>query len=122
MKINVKATNTFLTNAISDYLNKKIGHLEKFINPEHLEGAMCYVEIGKTTSHHKAGDIFMAEINLHIGGNSLRAVCEKDDLYSAIDAVQDDMARELKSFKEKRKGLIKRGGAKIKEIIKGLYN
>ena len=121
MKYNINTTDFSLTPAISEYLDKRISHLDKFINPSLEESIMCYVEVGKTTEHHKTGDLFRAEITLHIGGKVFRATSEKEDLYSAIDEVGDEITQELKAFKGKRNSLIKRGGAKIKSIIKGLY-
>jgi len=121
MKYNVKATDFPITPAISEYLDKKISHLDKFINPNLEDSIMCYVEIGKTTGHHKTGDLFKAEFTVHIGGKVFRASTEKEDLYSAIDIAVEEMAEELKSFKNKKKSLIRRGASKIKSIIKGLY-
>ena len=121
MKHNIKTTNFFLTPAITEYVNKRLSHLDKFISPEDSETVMCYVDIGKTTQHHKAGDVFKAEFTIHIGGKSLRAVAEKDDLYTAIDAVNDEMANEIKSVKDKKVSLMRRGGAKLKSILKGFY-
>ena len=121
MKHNIKMTNTFLTPAITDYVEKRLTHLDKFISPEEMEVVMCYVDIGKTSNHHKAGDIFKAEFNLHLGGKTLRAVSEKEDLYSAIDSVNDEMAKALKSYKEKKNSFFRKGGAKIKQLLKGMY-
>ena len=121
MKHNIKTTNIFLTPAIVDYVEKRLSHLDKFITPEEESSVMCYVDIGKTTKHHKAGDYFRAELNLHIGGKALRAEAEMDDLYAAIDAVRDEMTREITSYKDKKQGLLKRGRAKIKQIIKRFY-
>ncbi len=121
MKYNVKATDFPITPAISEYLDKKISHLDKFINPNLEDSIMCYVEIGKTTEHHKTGDLFKAEFTVHIGGKVFRASTEKEDLYSAIDVAVEEMGEELKSFKNKKKSLIRRGASKIKSIIKGLY-
>jgi putative sigma-54 modulation protein len=121
MKHNIKMTNTFLTPAITDYVEKRLSHLDKFISPEEMEVVMCYVDIGKTSNHHKTGDIFKAEFNLHLGGKTLRAVSEKEDLYSAIDSVNDEMAKALKSHKEKKNSFLRKGGAKIKKLLKGIY-
>ncbi|MFA6430331.1 MAG: ribosome-associated translation inhibitor RaiA [Candidatus Paceibacterota bacterium] len=122
MKHNIKMTNTFLTPAITEYVEKRLSHLDKFINPEEMEVVMCYVDIGKTSNHHKTGDIFKAEFNLHLGGKTLRAVSEKEDLYSAIDSVNDEMAKALKSYKEKKNSFFRKGGAKIKDLLKGIYD
>ena len=71
MKTNVKATQMELTSAISDYLSKRLSALDKFVDPTD-DSAMCYVEVGKVSHHHKSGDVFRAEINLHLGGKSFR--------------------------------------------------
>ena len=122
MKHNIKTIEISLTPAISDYLEKKIAHLDKFLNPKISEIAMCYVEVGKSTKHHKKGDFFITEINLHLGGKSFQAKVEKDDLYASIDMAIDEMVEEVKSFKDKKHSLIKRGGAKIKALIKAFSN
>lgn len=122
MRHNIKMTNTFLTPAITEYVEKRLSHLDKFISPEELEVIMCYVDIGKTSNHHKAGEIFKAEFTIHIGKKSLRAMSEKEDLYAAIDSVNDEMAQALKSYKEKKTSFLRRGGAKIKRLLKGIYD
>jgi len=121
MKHNIKTREIFLTPAISEYVEKRVNHLDKFISPENLESAMCYIDIGKTTNHHKNGDLFVAEFTLHIGGKSFRSSIEKEDLYVAIDIATEGLAEELRSYKNKKKGLFRRGGAKIKSLVKGLY-
>jgi len=121
VKNNIKTTDFSLTPAISDYLDKKIIHLDKFVSPEHKEEVMCYIELGKATNHHKTGDIFKAEFTIHIGGKVFRATAEKDDLYSAIDTVNDEMAEELRTFNSKETSLIKRSGAKFKSFLRKFY-
>jgi ribosomal subunit interface protein len=121
MRYNVKATDFELTPAIRDYVEKSISHLDKFVSPEHKDLPMCYVEIGKTTNHHKKGELFKAEYTIHVGEKSLRAESQMEDLYAALDKVTEEMSEEIKSFKEKNSSLIKKGGAKIKDIIKGFY-
>lgn len=48
------------------------------------------------------------------------AESEHADLHGAIDCLKDEITRELGSYKEKRLSLLKRGGQKIKKIIRGL--
>lgn len=121
MKYNVKTIDIFLTPAIKDYLEKRISHLDKFVSQEEKDGVMCYAEIGKTTKHHKNGDFFIAELNIKMGGKSFMAKVEEYDLYAAIDKVTEEMAEELKTFKDKKTSLLKKSGAKIKAFIKGFY-
>ena len=120
MTIRVKSTNMEITGAIQSYLEKKIKILEKYVDPNDTS-ALCDVEIGKTTAHHRSGDIFKAELNLHIAHKDFYTVSQRDDLYAAIDEAKDEMANILAHEKDKRISLLKRGGQKIKKIIRGWY-
>lgn len=119
IKTNIKATNIELTPDIKDYIFKKIELLEKYIDSKDT-GAMCDVEVGKTTMHHQTGDIFKAEMHLRVSGKYVYAVSEKDTLNSALDEVKDEIARSIASYKKKRESLVRRGGAMVKAMIKGI--
>jgi len=118
MKINIKTTNIELTPAISSYVEDKVNMLDKFIVVADPESVNADVEIGTTTKHHQAGDIFRAEINLHIAGKLLRSVAKKDDLYAAIDEMKDDLARQINADKGKERTMIKKGKSKLKALLK----
>jgi len=120
MKINIKATNISLTSSISEYVEKRVRTLEKFYKKD--EEIIVNVEVGKTTHHHKSGDIFRAEIFIRSRGNEYYASAETEDLYASIDQVKDNIVRELTSKKKKTVRLFRKGGAKIKNILKGAAN
>jgi len=114
----IKATNIEMTQAIGEYIRKKIKDLEKFIDPNDTS-VIINVEVSKITKHHKSGDIFRAEINLHISGAQLYAEATTADLYSSIDSVKDEMARELRKQKEKHRARIKKDGGFLKQLLRG---
>ena len=120
MRINEKATNMQITSDIKDYLYKKLASVEKFLNSAD-ESILCEVELGKISNHHKNGDVFRTEINLHIAGKNLRAESEMEDIFSSIDIAKDEIIRELQSNKDKRVSLLRRSGAKVKNLIKGIF-
>jgi len=120
MRINEKGTNLQITDRIREYFYKKLEHIEKLLDLTD-ESIMCDVEFGKTTNHHKKGEVFRTEINLHAMGKIFRAVAEAEDLFASMDKAQDEMVRELKSNKDKKVSLVRRGGAKIKNMVKGLF-
>ena len=94
-------TNMELTEAIKDYVNEKIGGLDKFYD-NILEAR---VDVGITTKHHQKGNIFRAEVNLEVPQKHiLRAAAEKEDLYMAINEVKNDLQRQIKKYKEKLRG------------------
>jgi ribosomal subunit interface protein len=119
MNISIKTTNIELTPALKDYTEKRISGITKFTG----EDVVASVEIGKSTAHHKGGDIFLAEVNVTTSlGKQFRAVSEKSDLYEAIDDVRADLIRVLSSSKGKKDALWKRGARKIKSLLKGFRN
>ena len=116
MRINIKATGIELTPAISDYVNKKISTLEKYMTGD----AVAQVEVGKSTKHHKNGNVFRAEVHIIGGGLDLYAVSEKDDLYAAVDVVRDEIVHNVVHTKTKRETLYRRGAQVVKNMMKGL--
>jgi ribosomal subunit interface protein len=120
MNINIKATNFSLTDAINDYVGKRLDKIAKMVQDD--PSAKCDIELGRTTAHHNKGDIFRAEIHI-VGASGLNtyAAIEREDLYAAVDEVRDAIVRDLTSTRKKQTSRIRRGGARIKQIIKGLW-
>lgn len=120
MQIKIRAKDYDLTPAIEEYINKKISSLEKFLGTESI---LCEVEIGKSTDHHKSGDIFRTEVNItKSGSKQFYAVAEESDLYASIDVVRDQAEREIVSSKKKSETVLRRSATKLKDLIKGLTN
>ncbi len=117
MKTNIKGTNIELTGAINDYLADKLSHLEKLVDHNNEE-VVAQVELGKDTKHHKHGEVFRAEINLHLPGKVLRAVAMSADLYAAIDEMKDEIVREVNTNRGKAEARHKRGGREVKNLLK----
>ncbi|MBI5230371.1 MAG: ribosome-associated translation inhibitor RaiA [Candidatus Magasanikbacteria bacterium] len=105
MQITIKGTIIPLTPAIESYVHKKIGALEKFLKQFKPATVEARVEVGKTTEHHHKGNVFRAEVNLHLPKQLLRAEYSAGDLYAAIDLVHDELKRQIIARKNK---LVKR--------------
>jgi len=118
MQIKIKATNIEITDAISAYVEEKIESVEKFVVAHQKEEVLADVEIGKTTNHHNSGDVFRAEVMIRVRGKQFRAVSQKDDLYTAIDDVRNELIREINSTKGKERTLVRRGAGMIKNLLR----
>lgn len=117
MKITIKTTNLELTSEIEDYINEKIGGIEKF--EESLgDAAIARVEIGIINLHHRKGDIFRAEANISAPGLAkiLRSVAERENVFVAIDEVKDELQREIKKHKGKITAKQRRGAQAFKQL------
>ena len=117
MNIITQSTNLTLTPAIEQYLVKKLVALEKFIDPAD-SGAQAAVELEKTTEHHRSGNIFRAEINLHVANGDFRAEMTDEDLYAAIDLMKDEIARVLTEYHDRERTLKRKGGQEVKKMLR----
>ncbi|MEW5907594.1 MAG: ribosome-associated translation inhibitor RaiA [Patescibacteria group bacterium] len=118
MRVNIKATGIKLTPALTDFIERKIGSLDKFIS--HDGGVQVWAEVGVTTQHHKSGKIFRAEIQIplpHIK-DGLRVETTNIDLYTAVEDARDEIKNELQKIKEKKISLTRRGARIFKNLTK----
>lgn len=106
-----------LTGAITDYVNAKLETLEKFIKTGDMSG---YVEIGKTTNHHKQGEVYKAEMDLKINGERFFTQASGSDLYASVDDAKEDIFRQITDTKDRKKTLYKRGAISVKKMLKGI--
>src|SRR6056297_1565003 len=125
MKIKINTKNIELNEALEDFIHDRLGQVDKFINIKDSKDkdkkgqptATMWVEIEKTTDHHKKGKIFRAEAQMRLPGKSIRAESTKEDLRTAIVEVKDELQRILKKYKGKRKTRAMKGLRKIKKIF-----
>ena len=124
ININLKATNMGLTDAITDYVIKRVSNLGRLLqNIQQAGGAVVInFEVDKTTNHHKNGQIFRAECNITVNGKQYYAEFKDENLYAAIDGVKDIILRDLKKDREKKQALYKRGAKMMKDALRGLTN
>lgn len=127
MKINIKGTNLDLTPSIYEYIERKIGELDKFV--QHVGGAddmeggtstvEAFVEVGRTSKHHQKGDVYRAEAQIRMPHvNGVRAVAKTSDLYQSIDEVKDELQRQLKQYNEKQRTMFRRGSRALKRLTR----
>ncbi len=118
MNIRVKATNVTLNPALSDYINKSLGKVAKIL--ENDPTAQCDIEVARTTQHHQKGDIFKAEVHIVGEGVDAYATAEREDLNTAITEARDEIISKIRSSKGKRISYVRRSGARVKAMVKGL--
>lgn len=111
-----------LTEAIHDYVYKRVTNLEKLLSriEEGKGGVMVNFEVSKSTNHHKAGEIFHADCLINIDGKKFYGSSDNEDLYSAIDELKETLFNEIGRDKDRRQTLFKRGAASVKKMLKGL--
>lgn len=98
---------------IEERLRKKILSLARFAKKIFEKEILVQVEIGKTTGHKK-GPFFYVECQIEFPKKILRAVAEKENLFSAIEEVESELSRQIKKYKEQILAKTKRRIRKIK--------
>ncbi|MBU1255617.1 ribosome-associated translation inhibitor RaiA [Patescibacteria group bacterium] len=116
MRIIIKATNTKLSPSISQYIEEKIGGLDRFLGSYNQELVNAKVEVSKVTRDQRHGEIFRAEVNLSIEGRLIRAEETAESLLAAIDLVKDELSREIKRDKNKKTTQFIRGARSWKKF------
>jgi ribosomal subunit interface protein len=122
MKINLQSKNMELTPAIRDYVIKRVTNLEKVLkNIEEQGGEVtAKFEVGKSTNHHKSGSVFHADCLIVVKGEEFYSSADTEDLYQAIDAVKENLFREINKSKDRKQTLFHRGARSVKKMMKGL--
>jgi putative sigma-54 modulation protein len=122
MKINLQSKNMELTEAIKDYVQKKVTNLEKLLFSIEENGGevLIHFEVGKSTNHHKAGEVFHSDCSINIDGKKFYYGTDKEDLYESIDDVKERLFEDIRRDKERKKTLFRRGAASVKKMLKGL--
>ncbi|MFH0928663.1 MAG: ribosome-associated translation inhibitor RaiA [bacterium] len=117
--VKLQAEQMELTPAIRAYVEERLlkGLAKLTLNFDD-RGTRLSVEVGKTSTHHKKGDYFRAEAHLMIPGHNLRAEAILDDLYASIDAVRDDLKRQLSQLESKLRTKQRKGAVKAKRVLK----
>jgi putative sigma-54 modulation protein len=100
MQTQIKSTKLEMTEAINDYIQKKVDMLDKLLGS--FPVLSCHFEIEKV-SHSHSGEIFRAEMNLNLNGELLRVEKTEEDMYRAIDNVKDHMEQVIIKFKDKKR-------------------
>ncbi|MEK7128119.1 MAG: ribosome-associated translation inhibitor RaiA [Patescibacteria group bacterium] len=121
MQINLVGKNMELTEAIKEYVVKRVTNLEKLLT--RIEGrdgkVLVNFEVGKSTNHHKTGFVFHADCLININGKKFYGSADKEDLYEAVDSVKDSLYNEINKNKDRRQTLFRRGALSVKKMLKG---
>ncbi|GAA6754667.1 hypothetical protein QT17_03205 [Thermus sp. 2.9] len=89
--------NLEITEAIRDYVEKKLARLDRYQNGE----LMAKVVLSLAGSPHVERKA-KAEVQVDLPGGLVRVEEEDTDLYAAIDRMVDRLETQLKRFKERR--------------------
>lgn len=114
MNITIKSTHRDLTLLERELIEGKFSALQKMVG----EAALLSCEVEESIAVERAGAKYRAEGNLSVDGKLYRAEATSSTLEGAVDRVRDDLAREVRRARGKERGLLKRGGAALKRMLR----
>ncbi len=104
MQIVIRAKNVEITNPLREYLQKRLGKVERHFTSE--------VTVNVAVVSESAG--YGAEVTIPYNGLIIRAEEKSQDLYSAIDLVVDKTVRQINRYRGRLQS--RRQGLSIKQL------
>ena len=118
MKLSIRAKNIELNTELRNYVEEKIGEtLDKLLVREKppLEAG---VELIRLTYHHQKGMIYRTEVQVFLHGHQVIAEANGETIKEAIDAVKDELEREIKSHRGKEEAIARKKERFLKRLMK----
>ncbi|MBW5448456.1 ribosome-associated translation inhibitor RaiA [Cohnella sp. CFH 77786] len=93
MKYNIRGQRMEVTDALRDYVEKKLGRLERYF--EATPQSDVQVTLAVTKGQHAI------EVTIPLPGVLLRAEEKREDMYASVDFVVDKLERQIRKHKTK---------------------
>ncbi len=107
METTLQARNLELSDALREYVEKKMGKLSKFFQRPLQAQIMLSAE----------KDRRKAEVTIPMGDLILRGEDETDDIYASVDGVVDKLERQIKKYKTRINRKSRRSGSKEAQLV-----
>jgi putative sigma-54 modulation protein len=109
VRISIKGRNTPVTDDLREHVEKRFGKIEKQVSP------LAELEVEVMEERNPAiADSQVAEVTLHLKGVTLRAHDASRDMIHSINLCADELARQVKRHRDKRRKRRKSRGADLR--------
>lgn len=112
LKFNIRGENVDLTDAIRDYVEKRISKINKFLEDNVDATAHVNLKVYKNKT-------FKVEVTIPLPYLTLRAEETSNDMYASIDLVTDKLERQIRKYKTKVNRKSREKGLKSMEFVPG---
>ena len=112
LKFNIRGENVDLTDAIRDYVEKRISKINKFLEDNVDATAHVNLKVYKNKT-------FKVEVTIPLPYLTLRAEETSNDMYASIDLVTDKLERQIRKYKKKVNRKSREKGLKNLEFVPG---
>lgn len=101
MRVEISSTRLDITDALKKYTEIKIKSVERMLKKFEVHGEIvAFVELSRTTRHHKQGDVYYAEITMKLPQKTIRIEKTHEDVRGAIDQLKNTLKEDISKLKE----------------------
>lgn len=118
MNHNIKGTGLSVSDELRSYVEKKLAAGDKLVGQD----STAHADVELEYSQNRDGGKYRAEFNLLVSGELYRVDEWGTTMHEAIDLAVAALQQELRRTKKKHLHLVRRGGAAIKDAIRGFRN
>lgn len=117
MKITIRQKDLEITPSLQEYIEKKVVQpVAKFLKRDAASDVpVLDIEVGRVTKHHHKGNVFHASATLTLGRRVIRADATDVDIHAACDQLENELKREIDTFKSKASTIQKRAARAVKQ-------
>ena len=109
MRISIKGRNTPVTDDLREHVEKRFGKIEKQVSP------LAELEVEVMEERNPAiAESQVAEVTLHLKGVTLRAHDASRDMIHSINLCADELSRQVKRHRDKRRKRRESRGADLR--------
>lgn len=120
MRTTIRQKDLEITPALQEYIERKVVQpVGKFLKRNAATDLpVLDIEVGRVTKHHHKGNVFHASATLTIGKRVLRADATDADIHAACDQLENELKREIGTFKSKASAMQKRAARAVKQQVR----
>ncbi len=90
-----------MSESVASFLSRRMEKMEELLGK--IGGVVSgWIEIGRTTRHHKKGEVYRAEAQIKLKSQSIRAEGIANTVFGAIMQMKDRLKRELSKYKTRK--------------------
>lgn len=111
VRVTVRRKNIDITPALQAYIElKMLKPVRRLVEKVALQALpILDLELGRSTRHHRKGKVYHAEAGLSLDGTLLRAEADDEDIRTAIDLLEEELEREIVTYRGRARARERRG-------------
>lgn len=122
MRVTLRHKDIEISPSLRRYLDAKIVRpVERLLKRAGPEDAVTLdIEVERTTRHHRKGQVYRVEANITLGKKMIRAEATDADPRAACDLLEEELKREILTYKSKSRALLHRRARRAKGELRDI--